>query len=92
MIERFRHKGLERLFTSGDTSGVNPQHAGKLRQILLALNNATDSTGMDLPGLRLRPLRAERRRQLAVSVSGNWRVVFEFDGPDTTNIDLIDYH
>jgi hypothetical protein len=27
-----------------------------------------------------------------VSVSGNWRVVFEFDGPDATDIDLVDYH
>ena len=92
MILRFRHKELERLFTSGDISGVNPQHSRRLRQILLALNNATDPAGMNLPGLRLHPLRGERRGQWAVLVSGNWRVVFEFDGPDTTNIDLVDYH
>jgi toxin HigB-1 len=92
VILRFRHKGLGRLFTSGDISGVNPQHSRRLRQILLALNNATDPAGMNLPGLRLHPLRGERRGQWAVSVSDNWRVVFEFDGPDTTNIDLVDYH
>jgi toxin HigB-1 len=92
MIVRFRHKGLERLFASGDTSGVNAQQVRKLRQILLALNNATDPAGMNLPGLRLHPLRGERRGQWAVSVSGTWRVVFEFDGSDTTNIDLVDYH
>ncbi len=46
----------------------------------------------DLPGLRLHPLRGERRGQWAVSVSGNWRVVFEFDGPDATEVDLVDYH
>jgi proteic killer suppression protein len=92
MILRFRHKGLERLFRAGDISGVNAQHARKLRQILLALNNATSPAGMNLPGLRLHPLRGERQGQWAVSVSGNWRVVFEFDGPDITNIDLVDYH
>lgn len=92
MILRFRHKGLERLFRSGDASGVNPQHARRLRQILLALNSATRPAGMDLPGLRLHPLRGEHRGQWAVSVSGNWRVVFEFDGPDATDIDLVDYH
>jgi toxin HigB-1 len=43
-------------------------------------------------GIELHPLRGERRVQWAVSVSGNWRVVFEFDGSDTTNIDLVDYH
>ena len=92
MIVRFRHKGLERLFMSGDTSGVNAQHVRKLRQILLALNNATNQAGMNLPGLRLHPLRGERRGQWAVAVSGNWRVVFEFDGPDATDVDLVDYH
>jgi len=25
-------------------------------------------------------------------VSGNWRLVFEFDGEDATNVDLIDCH
>jgi toxin HigB-1 len=47
---------------------------------------------MNLPGLRLHRLQGERRGQWAVSVSGNWRVVFEFDGPDTTDVDLVDYH
>jgi plasmid maintenance system killer protein len=41
MIARFRHRGLERLFAWGETSGVSAQHVRKLRQILLALNNAT---------------------------------------------------
>jgi toxin HigB-1 len=63
-----------------------------LGQILLALNNATNPAEMNLPGLRLHALRGERRGQWAVSVSGNWRIVFEFDGPDMTNIDLVDYH
>jgi proteic killer suppression protein len=92
MIVRFRHKGLERLFTSGDTSGVNAQHVRRLRQILLALNNAANPAAMNLPGLRLHPLRGDRRGQWAVSVSGNWRVIFEFDGQHVTNVDLVDYH
>jgi proteic killer suppression protein len=28
----------------------------------------------------------------AVWVSGNWRIVFEFDGETATNVDLVDYH
>jgi len=64
----------------------------KLRQILVALNNAANPAAMNLPGFRLHPLRRDRRDQWAVSVSGNWRVVFEFDGPDATNVDLVDYH
>jgi plasmid maintenance system killer protein len=41
---------------------------------------------------RLHPLKGERKGQWAVSVSGNWRLVFAFDGEDVTGLDLIDYH
>jgi proteic killer suppression protein len=92
MIVRFRHKGLERLFMSGDTSGVNAQHVRKLRQILLALNNAANPAGNEFAGFAASPIARRAARQWAVSVSGNWRVVFEFDGPDATNVDLVDYH
>ena len=92
MILRFRHKGLERFFTKGDTSGVNAQHVRRLRAILTALNVATSPANMNLPGLQLHPLKGERKGQWAVSVSGNWRVIFAFEGQDATDVDLIDYH
>jgi toxin HigB-1 len=47
---------------------------------------------MALPGARLHPLYGDREGQWSVSISGNWRVVFEFDGLNVTNVDLVDYH
>jgi toxin HigB-1 len=47
---------------------------------------------MNLPGYRLHPLKGERKGQWAVSVSGNWRLVFAFEGGHASNVDLIDYH
>jgi len=47
---------------------------------------------MALPGFRLHPLRGELAGFWAVSVSGNWRVVWRFDGSDVADVDLIDYH
>ena len=92
MIRRFRHKGLERFFASGDSSGINAQHAARLRRLLTQLNASTGPAGMNLPGYRLHQLKGERRGQWAVSVSGNWRLVFDFEGDDATQVDLVDYH
>jgi len=92
MIVRFRHKGLEHLFTNGDTSGVSTQQVRKLRQILSFLNVSQEPADMNLPGFRLHPLKGERKGQWAVSVTGNWRIVFEFEGENVTNVDLVDYH
>ena len=92
MIRTFRHRGLERLFAEGVTRGVNAQQVPRLKRILLALHHSKGPDGMALPGLRLHPLKGERRGQWAVSVSGNWRVVFRFDGEDAVDVDLVDYH
>lgn len=92
MIRRFRHKGLERLFTNNDASGVNPQLAAKLRRMLILLDRGKDPSALNVPGYRLHPLKGDRSGQWAASVSGNWRLIFEFEGEDATNVDLVDYH
>ena len=76
----------------GDASGVSPQLAGKLRRMLILLDRGKDASALNLPGYRLHPLRGKRRGQWAAMVTGNWRLVFEFDGEDATNVDRVDYH
>jgi toxin HigB-1 len=92
MIIRFRHKGLERLFALGDARGVSAQQAKRLRRLLASLSTATSPMNMNIAGYRLHRLAGERKGQWAVSVSGNWRLVFRFDGEDATDVDLVDYH
>lgn len=92
MILKFRHKGLERFFSESDTRGINAKHAAWLRILLTALSEATGPTDLSHPGFRLHPLKGERKGQWSMSVSGNWRLVFMFDGSNVTNVDLVDYH
>ena len=92
MIIRFRHKGLERLFASGDTRGVSAQQAKRLRRLLASLSTATSPLNMNIAGYQLHPLVGERKGEWAVSVSSNWRLVFRFDGENATDVDLVDYH
>ena len=92
MIRNFRHKGLQRYFLEGSKAGVQRSHADRLRLILANLNVATGPRDMGLPGLRLHPLKGERKGSWAVWISGNWRVTFTFIGKDATNVDYEDYH
>jgi len=92
MIRSFRHKGLQRFYETGNTSGINPQFASKLRRLLTALNVSDSPQGMNAPSYRLHQLRGDRRGQWAVWVSGNWRLVFEFEESSAVNVDLVDYH
>ena len=47
---------------------------------------------MSLPGFGLHALKGNLAGYWAVRVSGNWRIVFRFDGGDVKDVDLIDYH
>ena len=80
------------MFLSGDARGVDSRQAAWLRIVLTALDAAESPSGLDLPGFRLHPLKGDRKGQWAIRVSGNWRVVFEFDGSYVVNVDLVDYH
>lgn len=92
MIKAFRHKGLAALFVDGTARGVRPEHARRLRLILARLHAASDPRDMDLPGLRLHALKGQLAGFYAVDVSGNWRVVFRFQGADAIDVDYVDYH
>jgi len=92
MILRFRHKGLERLFAFGETRGLSAQHVKRLRRLLASLSAASGPRNMDIAGYQLHQLAGERKGEWAVSVSGNRRLVFRFEGEDATDVDLVDYH
>lgn len=92
MIKSFRHKGLRHYFEEGRVTGVQPTHAKKLRILLSALDTAYKIDDMDVPGFDLHPLKGDRKGQWTVSVSGNWRITFEFRDGNAYSLDYEDYH
>ena len=92
MIKIFKHKGLKELFETGSKKGIQAGHARRLRLILIRLHSSQTPEDMDLPGFKLHPLRGNLKDHYAVTVSGNWRVVFKFDDNDAVGVDYIDYH
>jgi proteic killer suppression protein len=92
MIVSFRHKGLKLVYEKGDRRRLSSEHADKIERILARLDEATEPRNMDLPGFRLHPLKGDLAGYWSVSVSGNWRIVFRFEGANVRDVDLVDYH
>jgi len=92
VIVRSRHAGLERFFTTGSAAQIQPAHRRRLKLILTALNTVQGPRDMGLPGLDLHLLKGELTGFWPVSVSGNRRVIFRFDGNNVTDLDYLDYH
>jgi proteic killer suppression protein len=92
VIKSFRHKGLEAFFRRGTKSGIQPHPAAKLRVQLTALNAAAKPDDLSAPGWRLHPLTGSFKGFYSITVNGNWRVIFRFDGVDVELVDYLDYH
>jgi toxin HigB-1 len=92
MIRSFEHKGLERFFATGSMAGIRPDHAKRLKRQLGQLDDAESAQDMNVPGWKLHPLSGALDGHFAVSVNGNWRLTFRFEGTDAVLVDYQDYH
>jgi toxin HigB-1 len=93
MIKTFRHRGLERYFSTGDARGLRSDQLNRIRRILGVLEAAASIETLQLlPGTRLHPLKGDLAGNWSVSVSGNWRIIFRFDAGDFYDVDFVDYH
>ena len=92
MIKSFQHKGIERFFRKDDARAINAKQAKRIRRMLDMIDQATAVEQMDIPGMYLHPLKGDRKGEWAMTVSGNWRITFRFDGEDAVDVNLEDYH
>ena len=92
MIVSFKHKGLELFFTKSSYKGIPAKFAPRIERILDRLDASKDPDDMSVPGYKFHELKGDRKGEYAVSVSGNWRITFEFDGQEAVNVNLEDYH
>lgn len=92
MIKSWRHKGLKLFYETGNISKIQAKHVDKLHDILQVLDFASQPEKMRLPGLNFHRLSGDLKDFYAVKVSGNWCIIFGFEGKDAILVNYIDYH
>jgi proteic killer suppression protein len=92
MIESFRHRGIEKFFTTGSKAGIQPSHSAKLSVQLFQLSRAKAAADMNAPGWNLHPLHGDLKGHWSVKVNGNWRLTFTFENENAILVDYRDYH
>ena len=92
MIISWKHKGLKLFFESRRTSGIQTKHAARLRIQLGLLDAATKPDDLNLPGFHFHRLKGNRKDCFSISVSGNWRLTYMFEGKDAILVNYEDYH
>ena len=92
MIRSFRHRGMKRLYERGQRAGIGADLIAPVERILAVLDVAAAPAALDLPRLRLHPLKGGLAGFWAVTVRANWRIMFRFGDGDVHDVDLVDYH
>ena len=92
MIVSFEHRGVRTLFENDDRRRLSAAQVAKIKRILARLDEATDIKHMALPAFGLHPLKGDLKGFWAVSVSGNWRIIFRFEKSNAYDVDLVDYY
>ena len=83
---------MQAFFESGRKAGIQPHHAPRLARQLARLDVAKSADDMNVPGWGLHPLTGKLAGHYAVTVNGNWRLIFAFEGENATLVDYRDYH
>ena len=92
MIDGFNHKGLRRLFEDGGRKLLRADLVERIATLLGYLDAAKVIDDLDIPSLRLHPLKGEFKGYWAITVRANWRIIFRFVGTDVELVDYLDYH
>jgi len=92
-IRSIAHRGLKRLYETGDHRGVGAEIAQKLLDMLAAIDQAGAIDDVELvPGWRLHPLKGDLDGFWSLTVTGNRRLIFRFEDGEADDLDLVDYH
>ncbi|MFZ7158012.1 type II toxin-antitoxin system RelE/ParE family toxin [Avibacterium gallinarum] len=91
MIKSFKHKGLQQYFEKGITKGLRADHLRKIGGILDLIDRSTDVVDFQML-YQCHKLKGDREGIWSMTVSGNWRITFEFINGDAYILNYEDYH
>ncbi|MFZ7229160.1 type II toxin-antitoxin system RelE/ParE family toxin [Avibacterium avium] len=91
MIKSFKHRGLQQYFEKGITKGLRADHLRKIGGILDLIDRSTDVADFQML-YQYHKLKGDREGIWSMTVSGNWRITFEFINGDAYILNYEDYH
>jgi len=64
----------------------------RLQRVLDAVDRASSPLDLMIPGFETHQLKGDRKGTWSITITGNWRITFKFEGLDVVQVNLEDYH
>ena len=92
MISSFGDKDTQTLYETGASQRFGAVVRVALRKLDMIAAAATVETLRVPPGNRLEKPSGRREGQWSIRINDQWRVCFEWDGTNATNVEICDCH
>jgi proteic killer suppression protein len=92
MIQSIRHEGLRLYYETGNGSKLPRQQLAKIGRLLTALDAVSSEIDIKALGSDVHMLKGIYKGFWALTITGNYRIIFRFTAPDIFDVDYLDYH
>lgn len=92
MIKSWKNADLQELFETGSARRIDTKLQKRCMARLTALNSARDLRELHLPGYELHKWAGGFENKWSISVSGHWRITFDWIKGEAYNVDLEQPH
>lgn len=92
MIKTWKSAALRELFETGSARRIDTKLQKRALARLRALNETNDLRQLHLPGYELHKWSGAFENKWSISVSGHWRITFDWIKGEAYNVDLEQPH
>jgi proteic killer suppression protein len=93
MIISFKNKEAEKIWSGKISTKLPSEIQQTARRKLRMINNSQDINDLRIPPAnRLEKLRGDLKNKYSIRINDQWRIVFIWEGSDSFEVEIIDYH
>ena len=93
MIISFKDKEAEKIWKGIVSTKLPFEIQNTARRKLRMINNSQNINDLRIPPKnRLEKLQGDLKNKYSIRINDQWRIIFCWDGSDSTEIEIIDYH
>ena len=92
MVISIVHKGLRMYYEEGNGQKLPSAQLRKIRRIFDLLDAVSSEADIQSLGYEIHKLKGQYAGFWALSVTGNYRIIFRFNKGDIYDVNYLDYH
>jgi len=93
MILSFKDKQVEKIWNGNISTKLPFEIQNIIRRKLRMINNSQNINDLRIPpGNRLEKLQGDLKNKYSIRINDQWRIIFCWDGNNSSEIEINDYH